>query len=128
MRVPAILNKREIFGCILELRSGFTVMVRTINQSTRWQFRIESFVRAFNTGNGKILGVEQPELNQDRRLVPINVFVGQFAITESNNRDERDLDALSRWSNAGQHPVHADGMRELKNHFVHELIVANGSR
>jgi hypothetical protein len=25
MRVPTILNKREMFGCILELRSGFTV-------------------------------------------------------------------------------------------------------
>src|SRR5438128_6605526 len=102
--------------------------VGAIHQCIRRQTGIEGLARTVNAGDRQGASIEQPELNQHGSLVPVNVFVGQFAFSESNDRHQWHFNSLSRRSNAWQHPVHPDGMRELKYHFIYQLIVADGPR
>src|SRR5205809_4264063 len=100
--------------------------VGTAHQGVRRQTRIEGLARTLNAGDRQRARIEQPKLNQHGSLVPVNMLVGQFAFSESNDRHQWHFNSLSRRSNAWQHPVHPDGMRELKYHFIYELIVADG--
>src|SRR5438034_6652838 len=100
--------------------------VGTAHQEVRRQTRIEGLARTLNARDRQGAGIEQPKLNQHRSLVPVNMLVGQFAFSESNDRHQWHFNSLSRRSNAWQHPVHGDGMGELEHHFIYELIVADG--
>src|SRR5207249_9568440 len=102
--------------------------VGTAHQGVRRQTRIEGLARTLNARDRQGAGIEQPKLNQHGSLVPVNMLVGQFAFSESNDRHQWHFNSLSRRSNAWQHPVHPDGMRELKYHFIYQLIVADGPR
>src|SRR5437764_8201631 len=102
--------------------------VGTIHQCIRRQIGIEGLARTVNAGDRQGASIEQPELNQDGSLIPVNVLVGQFAFSEPNDRHQWHFNPLSRGSNAWQHPVHPDSMRELKYHFIYQLIVADGPR
>jgi hypothetical protein len=46
---------------------------------------------ALDARNGKLVRIDQPELNQNRRLIPINVLMRQFAVPKSHNYDQGDL-------------------------------------
>src|SRR5205809_296073 len=102
--------------------------VGTADQGVRRQTWIEGLARTVNAGDRQGARIEQPKLNQDGSLVPVNVLVGQFAFSESNDRHQGHFNSLSRRSNAWQHPVHPDGMREFKYHFIYQLIVTDGPR
>src|SRR6266478_1862489 len=56
------------------------------------------------------------------------MLMSQLAFPESNDRHQWNFNPLSRRSDARQHPVHANGMRELEYHFIYQLIVADSSR
>ena len=90
-----------------------TALVGVVNQRVRWQARIEDLAGAFYARDGQGASIEQAELSQHGRLVPVDVLVDQLALPESNNGDERNLNTFSRRSKAGQHPVHSYGMGEL---------------
>src|SRR2546430_867540 len=110
------------------VRTRAHASVGTAHQCIRRQTRIEGLAGTVNAGNWQGASIEQPELNQDGSLVPVNVLVGQFAFSEPNDRHQWHFNSLSRGSNAWQHPVHPDGMREFKYHFIYQLIVADGPR
>src|SRR6185295_18152503 len=57
-------------------------MISTPHQLIRRSFRIENFLRAFNSGNRQCVRIDQSELCENRGLVPINMFVGQLAVTK----------------------------------------------
>src|SRR5262245_7314003 len=97
-----------------------------VHQCVCAQGRVESFPRAFDAGDWKLAGIQQAELDQHGSLVPIDMFVGQLAFSETNDGRERDLNPLSRRRDPRQHPVHADGVRELEDHFIDQLIRADG--
>src|SRR5437016_12949468 len=102
--------------------------VGTAHQCIRGQTWIEGLARTVNASDWQGASIEQPELNQHGSLVPVNVLVGQFAFSEPNDRHQWHFNSLSRGSKAWQHPVHPDGMREFKYHFIYQLIVADGPR
>jgi len=56
------------------------------------------------------------------------VFVREFAIAEFDDGDERDLHFLIGRRDTGQHPWHFLRVGEREDHFVNELICANGAR
>ena len=59
--------------------------------------------------------------------VPIDVLVGEFAVAETNNRDQRHFDAAIGGRNSGQHPGHFLRVSEGEDHFINELIFANSA-
>src|SRR5229473_5754228 len=63
----------------------------------RW---VERLLRALSAGDRQLLRVDQSELDQDRGLVPVDVFVGQFPVAEADDGDQRDLDAPPGRGNA----------------------------
>src|SRR6266436_3749191 len=75
------------------------VFVGTVNQRVGRQTRVKRLARTLNTHDRQDPGVEQAQLNQHGSLVPVNVLVGQFALAESNDGDERNLHPLSRRRN-----------------------------
>ena len=56
------------------------------------------------------------------------MLVSQLAFSKANDGDQRNFDTLSRWSDPWQHPIHADSVSEFENHFVDQLVLADGAR
>src|SRR5205085_3269257 len=72
--------------------------------------------------------VYQSKLRQDGSLIPVDVFMSQFAVAKVNDDDQRNLYVLAGWLDSGQHPIHFDRMREFKNHLIHDPIDSDGAR
>jgi len=49
-------------------------------------------------------------------------------VAEMNDDNQRDLEPLSGGRDPRQHPVHLDGVGELKNHFVDDTLNSNRAR
>jgi len=92
------------------------------------RFGIEDFVGRFGPEDGQGIVGEQANLLQDGGLVPVDVFVGEFAVAEVDDGDERNFDAAIGGGDAGEHPGNFARVREGKNHLVDELILADGAR
>ena len=92
-----------------------------------FEFWVEDFAGAFHTNDGQRRVVQKPELFQDGCLVPIDVLVGEFAVAETNNRDQRHFDAAIGGRNSGQHPGHFLRVSEGEDHFINELIFADSA-
>jgi hypothetical protein len=92
-----------------------------------FEFWVQDFAGAFHTNDGQRRVVQKPELFQDGGLVPIDVLVGEFAVAETNNRDQRHFDAAIGRRNSGQHPGHFLRVSEGEDHFINELIFADGA-
>src|SRR5947208_5365956 len=56
------------------------------------------------------------------------MFVGQLVAPETDDGHQWHFHPLAGGRNARQHPIHPHRVRELENHFIHELIGANSSR
>src|SRR5207249_1347429 len=102
--------------------------IGTAKQPVRGLARIEHLACTLDAGNWQSARVEKAELYQHGGLVPIDVLVRQLSVPEVNDHDQRHLDSPSRGSDARQHPVHADGMSELEDHLIDQLIVPDGPR
>src|SRR5439155_14616812 len=74
------------------------------------------------------IGIEEPELNEHRCLVPVEVFVRDLVLSEVDDADDRDFDPLACRRNAWQHPLHGYAVGELVDCLFNQPIVANGLR
>src|SRR5262249_18458431 len=72
--------------------------------------------------------IEQIELDEDRRLVPIQVLVHDLVAVEPDEGDERTFDVLAGRGNAGQQPVHAGRVSESNDQLVDDLVMTDGPR
>ncbi len=79
----------------------------------------------FNTANRQVSGIEQAELNEHRRLIPIDMLVRELAVAEVDDHDRRDFDMFVGGRNAGEHPIHRDGMSELEDELIDDAILAD---
>src|SRR5271155_1828081 len=59
------------------------------------------FLCGLNAENGQRGIGDQSDLLQDTGLVPIDVFVGELALAETNDDDQRNFDVLVSRCNAG---------------------------
>src|SRR6185369_2308997 len=63
--------------------SRMLVWVAALDQLVRGQRGVERLAGALNTHHRQSRGIEQADLHQNGRLVPVNVLVGQFALPEA---------------------------------------------
>ena len=54
--------------------------------------------------------------------------MGQLPFAEMNDHDQRHLDSPPGGGDARQHPIHADGVRELEDELIDESIGSDGAR
>ncbi len=71
--------------------------------------------------------VEQPDLREERRVVPVDVLVRDEALLEPDDRDVWEHDATSGRSHAGQPPVHRQRVGEGHDELVDHAVVADGA-
>ena len=97
-----------------------------LDELVRGQAGVAHFGGALAARHRQMARIQQTQLNQHGGLIPIDVLVRNLAFPESDDRHQRHLDPFARGRNAGQHPIHRHGVGELKDHFIHDLRLANG--
>lgn len=83
--------------------------------------RIRHLVRCFRPKNWQIRVSEQTNLLEDGSLIPVDVLVREFVVTEMHNGNKGHLNASIGRGNTGQHPRHFLAMSEAENHLIHDL-------
>ena len=86
------------------------------------QGRVSQLFGSFYANDGQPGWIEKPNLHQHRSLIPVDVLVGKLPIAKVDNYHQRALHPLTCGSNSRKHPVHFDGVRKAKNHFVHQPL------
>ena len=77
---------------------------------------------------GKISRVEQADLREQRRLIPVDVLVGELVALELRHDAERQPHVPARRSDARQQLIHRDVVREREDELVDHLLVADRPR
>src|SRR5215469_1141446 len=72
--------------------------------------------------------IKETNLRENRRLIPIDVFAGQFLATKVDNHDESAFDSFASWGNSGQHPIHFQSVSKPENHFIYEPFDSDRTR
>ena len=90
--------------------------------------RVEHVVGLLGAGDGELGRVEQPDLHQERRLIPIDVLVERSFALELRHDAERQSHVPARRSDARRQLIHLDVMCEREDELVDDLVVANGPR
>src|ERR1700740_1899666 len=83
-------------------------------------------MRRFRASDGEALRIQQADLNENRCLIPVDVFVYQLVATELHDCYQRNLDLTAGWRDAGQHPVDLGRMREREQYFIDQAVLADG--
>src|ERR1051325_11017858 len=94
----------------------------TSNKRIGWHGGIENFSGACHTRYRQLLRIEQPELDEHRGLVPINMLVIQLAVPEAHDYDQGDFDSPTSRRDTGQHPIHFDAVGEFDDHLIDKLV------
>src|SRR5712692_10014445 len=68
---------------------------------------------------------EKPELDQDGGLIPVDMLVGQLAVSKVDDHHQRDLDSPAGGRHARQHPFHLYRVGETEDHLVHQPVGAD---
>src|SRR5690242_13060851 len=66
----------------------------TLHQHVRREGIVQNFAGGFDSRYGKRRGIEQTELDQDRGLIPIDMFVSQLVAPETNDGNQGDFHAF----------------------------------
>ena len=90
------------------------------------QARIQHLLGRFHPRDRQAGRIEKSELNQDRSLVPVNVFVGQFPLQEVDDDDHGNFHPLARGRKSRQHPVHRHRVAKAQDDLVHQAVGADG--
>src|SRR5262249_54598058 len=107
--------------------STASLSIGALHQAVRGQARINHFLCALGSGYRESRRVNQTELREHRRLIPVDVLVREFVAAKIHDHDEWNSDALARRRDAWQHPVHFDRVGEFKDHLVHHAIRADSA-
>src|SRR5438094_10144279 len=118
-----MMKRKSVYHCRPNLNSDLT-----LHQLVRRQAWVQYLLCTFNASDWKYFSVDETHLGQNQSLIPVDMLMRQFAIAEMHNHHQRNLDVLSRRRNSGQHPVHLNGVCELKHHLVYNSIDADGAR
>src|SRR5262249_3891841 len=83
---------------------------------------VQDLRRAFASAT-RGASIDQTELDEHRRLVPVQVLVRDLVAFELDDGNERDFHAPSGRCDPRQKPVHADRVREANDHLVDEPVL-----
>src|SRR5215813_14786567 len=98
-----------------------------MNELVHWLSRAKHLRGDFAAANRQG-SIEHIELDEDGRLVPVQVLVHDLVAVEPDDGDERNFDVLASRGNAGQQPVHAGRVSESNDHLVDDLVTTDGPR
>jgi hypothetical protein len=91
------------------------------------ELRIDHFAGGFCPKNRQHWLREEPDLLENRSLVPIDVLVRELALSESHDGNQRNFNAAIGGRNARQHPRNLLCVREREDHLIDKLVPADGS-
>src|SRR4029077_20265700 len=91
------------------------------------ELRIDHFAGDFCPKNRQHWLCEEPDLLENRSLVPIDVLVRELALSESHDGNQRNFNAAIGGRNAGQHPRNFLCVREREDHLINKLVPADGA-
>src|SRR5215469_335802 len=102
-------------------------------QSIHWRPKLVSlFLRdtqelsgLFNTCDRQFRRIEQPHLDEQRCLVPVNMLVCDFPVLELHNHNVRKFDIFPRRRNSWQQVIPLSVVSETHDQFVHNAVFAD---
>src|SRR4029077_8692731 len=103
------------------------VISRNGSHLTRGQLGIEHLAGTLGSAHRQASGIEQSNLYQHARLIPVDMLMRDLSILHPGNDDDGHLYALPRGRDARQHPVNRRAVREADHKFVYYLIASNGT-
>jgi len=92
------------------------------------EFGVEDFVSGFGSVDGETGVGDEADLFEDGGLVPVDVFMSELAVAELHDGDERDAHRFVGGLDVREDPRHELGVGEGEDHFVDDLVVADGAR
>lgn len=96
------------------------------NAGTDLRFKsLADFLAGFSAGDGESFGVYEADLGEDAGLVPVDVFVGDFAVVDADNDDDDDFDKFASWLDVGEEPVDDLVVGEGDGEFIDDLLIAD---
>ena len=75
-------------------------------------------MRRRDASDWQVAPLQQADLNQHRRLVPVDVLVRKQVAFEMSDHDHRKLDAPMGRRDAGLEIIHAAGMRKSRHQLI----------
>ena len=91
----------------------------------RMRTGVEHVLGLLGGGDRKPCRVEQPDLHEERRLIPVDVLVGELAVVELRHDAERQPHVPARRSDPREELIHLDVVREREDELVDDLLVAD---
>src|SRR5213080_1033405 len=67
----------------------------TLHQRVRRERVVQNFPGGFDSRYRQCCGIQEAELDQDRSLVPIDMFVSQLVAAETNDGNQWNFDPLA---------------------------------
>src|SRR4051794_19455601 len=105
-------------GCPNSSRTAARIF--TPSECPRRQARVEYLARLLDAADREACGIEQPDLDEHARLVPVDVLVRDLVAVDADHGAKRELDPLPRRWDAGEQPVDLGGVRECDHELVDE--------
>src|SRR6185312_10086507 len=94
----------------------------------RIESRIEDLASGFDTKHWQVRVRQEADLPEHGGLVPVNVLVRELVPPKSHNRNQWNFHSAISGSDTRQHPRNLLGVRERKDHLIHQLVLADGAR
>jgi hypothetical protein len=91
------------------------------------ELRIDHLAGGFCPKNRYHWVYEEPDLLENRSLVPIDVLMRELAPSESHDGDQRNFDPAIGGRNARQHPRNLLCVCEREDHLINKLVPADGA-
>src|SRR5258708_35541490 len=96
------------------------------SEGARGQAPVEHLARLLGAAHRQPGRVEQADLDEHARLVPVDVLVRDLVAVDLDDGHESELDGLARRLHAGEQPVDRGRVREPDHELVDELVGSDG--
>lgn len=84
-------------------------------------------MRRLGPGNRQPVSVEKARLDQNGSLIPVDMLMGNFAVSEMNDDDSCYFYALMRSSDARKEIIYAPVMREPDHHLIDQRVASHSA-
>src|SRR5215472_17312498 len=124
---------RPIFSVATEiLREPSSRLRRALGPALHQRVRgtgfVEELPRGIDAGDRQTRRVEQSDLHEHARLIPVDMLVIELVAAEIDDRDGGHFDILAGRRHTRKHPVDLDIMRKTDQHLVDKTVRADRAR